>query len=229
MGTPQARLSVAGHDVLILGTIAGFVPDGERVRQAYDAFHPSVVALGVPPEDLAALDHLASVAGAASPPDLPPLDEAQERLLAQLAAFGATRIPSPDLEAAHACAKADGVAPGPPAPPGAPPPGPVNRACADAEHAALFTRHVKFWHVVQSNAIKSRLLKHGVTGADVYEVAANWDAAWNKPAGLRHLETDREAHMATQLRDVCRAGSVLAIVPSTRLAGILRSLGAGKA
>ena len=68
-----------------------------------------------------------------------------------------------------------------------------------------------------------------MTGADVYEVAANWDAAWNKPAGLRHLETDREAHMATQLRDVCRAGSVLAIVPSTRLAGILRSLGAGKA
>ncbi len=216
MGTPQARLSVAGHDVLILGTIAGFVPDGERVRQAYDAFHPSVVALGVPPEDLAALDHLASVAGAASPPDLPPLDEAQERLLAQLAAFGATRIPSPDLEAAHACAKADGV--------------PLAALdVADAEHAALFTRHVKFWHVVQSNAIKSRLLKHGVTGADVYEVAANWDAAWNKPAGLRHLETDREAHMATQLRDVCRAGSVLAIVPSTRLAGILRSLGAGKA
>ena len=141
MGTPQARLSVAGHDVLILGTIAGFVPDGERVRQAYDAFHPSVVALGVPPEDLAALDHLASVAGAASPPDLPPLDEAQERLLAQLAAFGATRIPSPDLEAAHACAKADGV--------------PLAALdVADAEHAALFTRPVKFWHVVQSNANK---------------------------------------------------------------------------
>lgn len=204
MGTPQARLQLEGHDLLILGTIAGFVPDAERVRQAYDAFHPAIVALGVPPEDLTALDHLAD---SASPPELPPLDEAQERLLAQLAAFGATRIPSPDLEAIHACAKADGV--------------PLAALdVADAEHATLFTQHVKFWHVVQSNAIKARLLKHGVTGADAYTVAANWDAAWSKPAGLRRLEQEREAHMATRLREVCRTGNVLAIVPSTRLPGL---------
>lgn len=204
MGTPQVRLQLDGHDVLILGTIAGFVPDAERVRQAYDAFHPAIVALGVPPEDLEALDHLAN---SPSPPDLPPLDESQERLMSQLAAFGATRIPSPDLEAAHACAKADGV--------------PLAALdVADAEHAALFTRHVKFWHVVQSNAIKARLLKHGVSGADAYAVAGNWDAAWSKPAGLRRLEQDREAHMAARLREVCQAGNVLAVVPSTRLAGL---------
>jgi hypothetical protein len=161
VATPQARMKVGGADVLLLGTVAGFVPDGERVRQAYDAFRPRLVALGVPPEDLVALDALA----AADPkPELPEPDDTTTRLLGLLEPFGATRIPSPDLEAAHAAARADGV--------------PVEAIdIDDAAHAAVYTKSVRFHHVLQSNAVKSRLLKRGVGGADAYEVAANWDAA----------------------------------------------------
>lgn len=208
MGTPQARLKVAGNDVLLLGTVAGFVPDAERVRQAYDAFRPATVALGVPPEDLATLEALAA---AGTPPELPPLDDTAERLLGLLAAFGPTRIPSPDLEAAHLAAKGDGV--------------PLAALdLADDEHAALFTKEVRFFHVVQSNAVKSRLLKRGVGGADAYEVAANWDAAWSKPKGLQRVEAAREAHMARRLRECAATGTVLAIVPSVRLPGIVAAL-----
>ncbi len=208
MGTPQARLQVAGHDVLLLGTIAGFVPDAERVRQAFDAFRPATVALGVPPEDLAALDALGAKETQA---ELPPLDVSEEKLLSLVAAFGPTRVPSPDLEAAHDAARADKV--------------PLEAIDLDDEaHAATFTRHVRFVHVIQSNAIKSRLLKRGVGGADAYEVAANWDAAWTKPKGLRRVEAEREAHMASRLRELAAKGTVLAVVPSVRLAGIVAQL-----
>src|SRR5688572_5872617 len=59
VATPQARLRIGGCDVLLLGTVAGLVPDAARVRQAFDAFMPEVIALGVPPEDLEALRLLA--------------------------------------------------------------------------------------------------------------------------------------------------------------------------
>lgn len=210
VGTPQARLRVAGHDVLVLGTIAGFVPDAERVRQAYDAFRPQVLALGVPPEDLPGLDALAA---AGEKPELPELDEATERLLGLLAPFGATRIPSPDLEAAHALARADAV--------------PIVALDLDDDaHAALFTTNVKFLHVLQSNATKSRLMRKPPKGpaGDAYAVAAAWDASWNRPKGLRAVEDEREAHMARRLREEAAKGTVLAVVPSVRLAGIVRHL-----
>lgn len=202
-------MRVGQADALLLGTVVGFMPDGERVRQAYEAFRPRVVALGVPPEDLAALDALA----AADPkPELPPLDDTSERLLGLLAPFGGTRIPSPDLEAAHQAARADGV---------------LLEAIDldDAAHAQLYTKSVKFHHVIQSNAIKSRLLKRGVAGADAYEVALNWDNAWNRPKGMRAVESGREAQMANRLRELCAVpGNVLAIVPAPRLAGVVRAL-----
>lgn len=207
MGTPQARLRVAGHDVLLLGTIAGFVPDAERVRQAYEAFRPQLVALGVPPEDLPGLDALA----AAARPELPELDVADEKRLALLARFGATRVPSPDLEAAHELARRDQV--------------PLAALDLDDEaHAAAFTRHVTFLTVLRSNAIKSRLLRHGVAGGDPYAVMGAWDAAWNRPKGLRRVEEDREACMAQRLKEEAATGTVLAVVPAARLPGIVRAL-----
>lgn len=205
---PQSRLTVAGHDVLLLGTVAGFVPDADRVRQAFDAFRPQQIALGVPPEDLAALEQLAKTP---KPEDLAVLDEASEKLLALVGAFGPTRIPSPDLEAAHALSQESGL--------------PLHAIDLDDEsHANAFTTNVKFYHVVQSNSIKSRLLRKGVTGADAYAVANAWDAAWTKPKGLHRVEALREAHMAERLRELASNGSVLALVPSARLTGIVAAL-----
>ncbi|MEA3165749.1 MAG: hypothetical protein QOJ26_615 [Thermoplasmata archaeon] len=211
MRTPQARLQIDGCDFLVLGTVPGFSPDGERVEQAFQAFLPDCVALGVPREDLAALEQLAT---ADPKPELPQPDEATERLLELLAGFGPTAIPSPDLERATALARAGGI--------------PVTALdIGDLEHATLYTKHVKFRHVVQSNSIKRRLLKEGVTGADAYALADAWDAAWTRPRGLREVELAREEHMARRLRDCAtKHRRVLAIVPSPRLAGILALLNA---
>lgn len=189
-----------------MGTVPGFAPDGERVEQAFAAFLPDCVALGVPREDLAVLEQLAT---ADPKPELPMPDEATQRLLELLAGFGPTAIPSPDLERATALARAGGT--------------PVAALdIDDAEHATLYTKHVKFRHVVQSNSIKRRLLKDGVAGADAYALAEAWDAAWTRPKGLREVEDARERHMADRLRDLTAVHRrILAVVPAPRLAGIV--------
>lgn len=212
MATPQARFRLGECDVLALGTVPGFQPDAARVEQAFDAFLPDCVALGVPAEDVQTLEALAK----ANPrPELPDPDEATARLLELLGAFGPTAIPSPDLEAAMRLALAAGV--------------PVEALdLGDAEHAALYTRHVRFRHVVQSNSIKRRLLKDGVQGADAYGLAEAWDAAWTRPKGLRRVEEAREEEMARRLREVATGRQrVLAVVPAPRMAGLLRQLSPG--
>lgn len=211
MRTPQARLRLEGCDVLALGTVPGFSPDGERVEQAFHAFLPDCVALGVPTEDLTVLERLAT----ADPrPELPPLDEATARLLELLGEFGPTAVPSPDLERATTLARN----------------GRIEVAALDlddAEHATLYTKHVKFRHIVQSNSIKKRLLKDGVKGPDAYALAEAWDAAWTRPKGLRQVEDVREDHMARRLRVLASTHRrILAIVPASRLHAIVRQLAA---
>jgi hypothetical protein len=194
----------------LVGTIPGFSADGERVEQAFQAFLPDCVAMGVPPEDLVVLRQLAT---ADPKPELPTPDEATERLLELLAEFGPTAIPSPDLERATTLAHA----------------GSIELAAIDiddAEHSALYTKHVKFRHVVQSNSIKRRLLKDGVAGADAYALSDAWDAAWTRPKGLREVEEARERHMAGRLRELAPGRRrILAVVPAPRLPGILAALG----
>ncbi|MFA5945146.1 MAG: hypothetical protein WC876_11850 [Candidatus Thermoplasmatota archaeon] len=209
MRTPQARLRLGECDVLLVGTVPGFTLDGERVEQAFEAFLPDCVALGVPSEDLAVLDRLAK---ADPKPELPMPDDATARLLELLEQFGPTAVPSPDLERATALARVQGI--------------PVEAIdLGDHDHAALYTKHVKFRHVVQSNSIKRRLLKDGVEGPDAYALSDAWDAAWTRPKGLREVEVARELHMAERLRSLAlRHGRILAVVPAPRLPGIVAAL-----
>lgn len=211
VATPQARLRLGPCDVLLLGTVPGYVPDAARVEQAFQAFLPDAIALGVPPEDVRTLEALAT----ADPrPELPEPDDVTARLLELLGAFGPTAVPSPDLERAMALARGGGL--------------PVLALdLDDAAHSQLYTRHVKFRHVIQSNGVKRRLLKAGVGGADAYELARNWDAAWTRPKGLRAVEAAREEQMARQLAEAAKAHArVLAVVPAPRLAAIAGLLSA---
>lgn len=209
MQTPQARLTVGGCDLLLLGTVPGFASDGDRVAQAFAAFLPDAVALGVPPEDVHTLEALAR---ADPKPDLPEPDDMTARLLELLSAFGPTAVPSPDLERATALAREHQVPV-------------VALDLDDAAHAQLYTKHVKFRHVVQSNAIKRRMLKDGVQGQDAYDLARAWDNAWIRPKGLRRVEEAREEHMARRLREAAATRHrLLAILPSVRMDAVLAHL-----
>jgi len=200
---------VDGCDVRILGTIAGFVPDGDRVRRAYEAERPDAVALGVPPEDLEGLDALA--ADPTTP--VPDIDPQSERLFGLLARFGATRVPSPDLEAAHGQARGDGV--------------PIVPLDMDDEtHSGLYIRLVGFRHAVRSGRILRKIMEADFSRPeDPYGLAVAWDAYQNQLKPLQALEAAREEHMAKRLREALDGRNrVLALVPAARFEGVLAAL-----
>lgn len=256
MTPPQASLRIGACDVLLLGTIPGFVPDAARVESAFAQHKPDRVALGVPPEDLDTLAHLATApepqaligphqppapkgkrrmsdpgAGAAgieamsaprarematdpgSDHPIAGLDEASVRLLELLGRFGATRLPSPDLEAAYRLAQAAGV-----------PVDPLD--LADALHAEWYTRLVGVRHILQAARHQREVLQDEFQGAaDAYALAQEWDAAQTRVKPLARIERLREQHMAARLRELApRCARLLALVPATRLAGVRAAL-----
>jgi hypothetical protein len=208
---PEARLRVGSCDILLLGTIAGFAPDAERVRAAFAAHRPDRVGLGVPAEDLPTLRLLAAEPHRAA--ELPDLDEVEAHFQGLLARFGPTRVPSPDLEAAERCAAAAGV--------------PIEALdLDDLAHSASYTQAMKVRHLMRATSRRKKALKNGFADAqDPYDLAARWDAALAvKP--MRALEREREAHMAARLRELAgQSRNLLAIVPAARLAGIVQALG----
>lgn len=207
---PRFDTTLAGCRVMVLGTIAGFVPDAERVRAAIAATRPEVLALGVPKEDVTTLGHLATQGAA----ELVDPDPVTARFLEQLGTFGPTRVPSPDLEAAFAVATADGI--------------PVEALDLDDDaHANVFTRKVGFMHVLRSNARTRRMVKRGLRDAppDPYTFATAWDHELAATKAFRSVDGAREVWMAHRLRQVAQGKStVLAIVPVARLAGIEAAL-----
>lgn len=210
VSAPEARLRLGACDLLLLGTVAGFAPDAERVRAAFAAHRPDRLALGVPPEDLPTLRLLALEPHRAA--DLPPLHEEEAHLQALLGRFGETRIPSPDLEAAERCAAAANV--------------PVEALdLDDAAHAEAYTKGMKVRHLVRSSGRRKQALKSGFAEAtDAYDLAARWDALLAIGPLLR-LERMREGHMAARLRALAQESrSLLAVVPAARLPGVAAAL-----
>jgi hypothetical protein len=209
---PEARLRLGGCDLRLLGTIQGFVPEEARVRDAFSGDPPDLVALGVPPDDLPALEALRTAAQAAQE-DLVGPDAASERLLQLLGRFGPTRIPSPDLEAAYGLAREAAV--------------PVEGIDVDdASHSAEYVKRVKVRHLWRAPKREARLLAKGFESApDPYELVRLWDAEAHASRPLREMEALREAWMARRLREVCAGRSrVLALVPAARWQGIVALL-----
>ncbi|MGB1696931.1 MAG: hypothetical protein ACPHK8_00865 [Thermoplasmatota archaeon] len=186
--------------VTLLGTIPGFVPDAERVRQAIEAHRPDCIALGIPPEDMESLHALMDDPKALD--DIPEVDGVEALFLSSLMEFGDIQvIPSPDLEAAMQ----SGI-----------PVHPIDMD--DATHTDLYTESVKVRHLVQKGRVAKRLEKKPPTKDNPYQLAVAWDQAQCKVRPLAALEAAREAHMAAELRAM--DGNVLAIVHVARLAGI---------
>jgi hypothetical protein len=201
---------IGACDVLLLGTIAGFAPDAERVRAAFASHAPDAVGLGVPAEDLPTLRLLAEHPERAA--ELPELDDAEAHFQGLLARFGPTRVPSPDLEAAHHAATAAGV--------------PVAALdLDDVTHSVSYTKGMKVRHLIRASSRRKKALKSTFPqAADAYALATLWDAALCV-GPMRALEREREAHMAARVRELAAGStSLLAIVPVARLAGVVQAL-----
>ena len=208
---PDAQLEIGACRLHLLGTIPGFVPEGDRIQAAFSAARPDLVALGVPPEDIPSLEALRTT-GHTAKEELVEPDAASERLLQLLARFGPTRIPSPDLEAAYGLARDAQV--------------PVEGIdLDDASHSAEYVKRVKVRHLWRAPKREAKLLVKEFEAADPYELVTQWDAEAHASRPLREMEALREEWMARRLREVCAGKSrVLAVVPSARWQGIVTRL-----
>ncbi len=207
MPAPEEVLQLGSCRLLLMGTIPGFVPDGDRVANAIKSHGSDIIALGVPPEDLEALESLAADPSLAD--GLEP-DELDAYMLAELEHWGATQsVPSPDLQAAHAT--------------GVPL---VGVDLTDAQHSDRFTELVKMRHLVQRQSARKKAMKVGADGwPDPYELTAAWDAKLRAVAPLATLEDEREAAMAAGIQSATEGkAAVVAVVHSARFAGVLSRL-----
>ncbi len=203
----EATVQIGDAKVHLIGTIAGFVPDAERVRLALEN-GPERICLGIPPEDLEALSALHDQPDRAE--ELPELDEWTQRLFEHLAPFGETRIPSPELEIAFAHAARHDI--------------PLTALdLDDATHTEAHTHSLKLRHIVRMNTARNRMLKKPFEAETAHELAVAWDAAEHSVKPLQAIQGLREKHMANQLRTHSH-GDTVAIVPIARLAGVLAQL-----
>lgn len=213
---PETHLRCRGARLVLLGTIAGFAPDGPRVAAAARALEPDAVALGVPPEDLAGIEALADDPERVA--ELPELDGPEARFHELLARFGATAIPSPDLQEAHRAAAEAGV--------------PLVAVDLDDEtHTALYTRHLKVRHLWKRGRLQDRAMERDFAEAqDAHAFACAWDAALAGMAPLQAVEAAREEAMAGGIDAACKDHArVLAVVPAPRFAGVVTRLSAAGA
>ena len=226
---PETTLRVAGCEVRLLGTVAGFSPDGARVEAALAAGPVTRVALGVPPEDLPGIALLAEAVDPAA------LLGAHEQPLPKGAKYavltGGQQTASSPLH----------PAPADPIPDDGDPSrfagldaatahfldllrrfGPVSAASPDllaahrgAErlgvpldaidlddhaHTAATTKAVGLFGLRGRAKTERRILTLGFAeGSDAYDLALRFDAERNGTRGQRRVEAAREAHMADQL------------------------------
>lgn len=210
MPAPQELLRINDCDVLLVGTIPGFVPDADRVATAVRDHQPDAIALGVPAADLESLEAL--VADPTLADGLEP-DALDLYFLEQIANWGATQlIPSPDLHAAHDAQL------------------PLHGIDLDDEaHTQLFTDSVKVRHLVQRSGIRKRLGKTTADDApDPYGLAILWDDALCEIKPLAAIEEARLDHMAAEAsRFAAEHDRLLVVVHVAKYAGLFTRLSDG--
>lgn len=207
---PSARLIVGNCRIHLLGTVAGFVPDGQRVHEAIQE-GAAAIACCVPAEDLATLDLLREKPELMSEMAQP--DDLEERRLGGLGNFGETQIPSPDVVAAHEEAHRAQL-----------PLEPLD--LGDAHHTTLYTQFVKLRHVVQGNSARNRLRKSLPEAEDAYDFQRRWDATLLKSKGQQRLEAARLDHIEARLRDVAaKHPTLVAVVPVLHFEALAQRLG----
>ncbi len=249
----DATVPVGSSRVRILGTIAGFLPDGERVAAALRvAPPPSAIALGVPADDLPGLARLAADADPASL-----IDPSEKRLPRGVGPTGGQMsaasplhpsVPAPipddgdpdrfaglDAATAHMLSLLRRFGPTSSVPSDLVA---AQRAATrlglpvvavdldDEAHTAVVTSEVGMLGLVGRSRAERRALAGRFEDApDAAALAVAFDAVRCGTRGLRRVEEAREVEMAARLRALTSTHAALvAVVPAARFAGVVARL-----
>jgi len=196
--------------VVVLGTVPGLVSEAARVREAFERVRPRAVALGVSPEQAAALLRYQPVADVDPFDDLP---DAELAFAARLQSFGEVSLPPPDLVEAARLAKEAGL--------------PVHGAdLPEEKYEDLFTSEVGAWSLLRYGRAQRKLAKRPPEAPDARAFALAWDARVRRIGAFGRIEAAREAHIADAARALAKQASpLLLVVEAAREAGIRARIG----
>jgi hypothetical protein len=207
MTRDEEWVAPSGAHVVVAGSVFGLESEAEAVGRVLDTGVFEGVLLGISKE---ALESLAEPAPEVDEEELGPVTR---EYLKQLARFGATKVPAPDLYSAYSHAIKNGW-----------------RVEAidldDAAHTEAYVKHVGVLENIRKEKRQLRAAKEAaeVTGLDEFVTA--WDRIFFATKGLRAVEQERERAMAHGIRTAVAQGRGrwLALVPRERLDGVLAAL-----
>ncbi len=180
----------APQPLLLLGVVRGPVAEGSRVVDALGAFRPDLLAIGLSPEEVRALQlHFSD------PYSEPwvPLASAELAYARGLARFGPVRVPSPAFLATLGWAGEHGVEVQ-----GIEPP--------DDTYSELFLEHVGYFDLLRRTLADRKLQNAPPEAEDPEAFAVRWDARTHPGRGSRRLLEARGRMTREALLKLCKSG-----------------------
>lgn len=207
---PPPSLRVGAGTVHVVGTASGLADEGPRVTDFLSTLQPTVVALGVSPDEVEALRQFM----ATPEEELEDVEEAEyDPGYAQgLLQFGEILLPPPDLTSAlewasAANARVEGI------------------DLPQHEYDQAFASNVGTLEVLFYGRKTRKLGKRPPKAATARDFVIAWDRKLRESRGVARVEALREQHMADRLAALAEGGaSVVAVVAASREEGILQAL-----
>jgi hypothetical protein len=188
----------------VLSVVRGPPSEADAVARAMDATRPAIVALSIGPEELQALR---SYRGA----PLEPENFEEEIYVAGLSAWEPPVKPPPCFSEAVRSAEKRGAR--------------LEAIDMDeALYADAYVDCVSALEVVFQGRLERRLRKKRFAATTPRGFVLEWDAEVNGSPGFRRLQSRREAHFASRLRELTGQGKTLAVIEVERVAGVLQAL-----
>lgn len=96
----------------------------------------------------------------------------------------------------------------------------------DADFTEMYCETVKAWDFVKEHRLAKKGMKRRFTSTTPEGFALEWDGFVNEVKGYRRVSENREAHIASQIREVAKyRSSLLVVCEIERAAGIAKNLG----
>lgn len=199
-------------EVHLVSTVQGLASERDVVAAAFDRVQPAALALGLSPEQVAALQSYSPKEDEDLFDDLP---DHEALYAARLQAFGEIGLPPPDLMEAIRIAGERGV--------------PVRGVdLTQEQYEDAFTSEVGWFALLRYGRLQRKLGRKPPRASDARAFSLAWDARVRRVRALDRVEARREDAMSARASTLARetGGPVLLLVDAPREAGVAQRLAA---
>ncbi len=191
--------------VFALPVVRGLSSEGRAAAHAVNTTGPEAVGLSIAPEEVEALRRYEG-----GPAEADNFEE--EIYMAGLSAWEVPIKPPPCFQEAIRVADRLGVRV-------------VGLDLDETAYTEAYTSRVSAFELFRQGRAKSRLARKRFRASTPQAFVLEWDAEVNRSPGFARLQREREAHMASRLREMASTTSrILAVIEVERAKGVLAAL-----